>query len=77
MTGLFNLMLGDSIEPDVHIFNVLIKAYANCGMLDRATVIFNEMSEQGVKPDVVTYSTVIAALCRIGKMDDAVENLIR
>ncbi|RCV38762.1 hypothetical protein SETIT_8G167900v2 [Setaria italica] len=32
MTDLFDLMLGDGIAPDDHIFNVLIKGYAKCRM---------------------------------------------
>ncbi|CAL5034853.1 unnamed protein product [Urochloa decumbens] len=71
LKGFCNEKRNDGIVPNCRIFNILIHAYATCGMMGDAMLIFQGMKQQGVKTNAVTYSTIIAAFCRMGRLDDA------
>uniref|UniRef100_A0A5B6ZKG8 Pentatricopeptide repeat-containing protein n=1 Tax=Davidia involucrata TaxID=16924 RepID=A0A5B6ZKG8_DAVIN len=59
------------IELDIFSVNIVIKAFCEMGILDKAYLIMVEMEKMGIKPDVVTYTTLISAFyknnrCEIG-----------
>lgn len=49
------------IELDVFTINIVIKAYCEMGILDKAYLIMVEMARLGIPPDVVTYTTLMSA----------------
>ncbi|KAF6993348.1 hypothetical protein CFC21_010254 [Triticum aestivum] len=73
MIDLFNSMKSNGIEATCHVFNILIGAYAKCGVMDEAMLTFTEMRRQGVSPDVFTYATVIVSLCRTSRLANAID----
>ncbi|XP_030927565.1 pentatricopeptide repeat-containing protein At1g80150, mitochondrial [Quercus lobata] len=59
------------VELDVFSVNIVIKAFCEMGVLDKAYLIMVGMEKLGIKPDVVTYTTLISAFykenrCEIG-----------
>jgi pentatricopeptide repeat protein len=73
MIDLCELMAGDGVVPNLHVYHILIGAFAKCGRMDGAMLFFEDMLKHGLNPNEVTYLTVIAALCRMGRMDDAMD----
>ncbi|KAA8540479.1 hypothetical protein F0562_024602 [Nyssa sinensis] len=49
------------IELDILSVNIVIKAFCEMGILDKAYLIMVEMEKMGIKPDVITYTTLISA----------------
>lgn len=49
------------IQFDIFSFNIVIKAFCEMGILDKAYLVMVEMQKLGVKPDVITYTTLISA----------------
>ncbi|XP_059641892.1 pentatricopeptide repeat-containing protein At1g80150, mitochondrial [Cornus florida] len=59
------------IELDIFSVNILIKAFCEMDILDKAYLVMVEMEKVGIKPDVFTYTTLISAFykknrCEIG-----------
>ncbi|BAT11472.1 Os10g0495400, partial [Oryza sativa Japonica Group] len=61
----------NGIQPDHHVFNILICAYAKQEKVDQAMLVFSKMRQHGLNPNVVCYGTVIDVLCKSGSVDDA------
>ncbi|KAK9281341.1 hypothetical protein L1049_004241 [Liquidambar formosana] len=49
------------IVLDVFSVNIVIKAFCEMGILDKAYLVMVEMEKVGIRPDVVTYTTLISA----------------
>ncbi|KAJ4718369.1 putative Pentatricopeptide repeat-containing protein [Melia azedarach] len=49
------------IQLDIFSVNIVIKAFCEMGILDKAYLILVEMEKLGIKPDVITYTTLISA----------------
>lgn len=59
------------VELDIFSVNIVIKAFCDMYVLDKAYLVMVEMEKLGIKPDVVTYTTLISAFykdnrCEIG-----------
>lgn len=59
------------IELDVYSFNIVIKAFCEMGILDKAYLIMVQMEKLGITPDVVTYTTLIAAFYKASRPEIA------
>ena len=46
---------------DVFSINIVIKAFSDMGVLDKAYLVMVEMGKVGIQPDVVTYTTLMSA----------------
>jgi pentatricopeptide repeat protein len=49
------------VELDIFSVNIVIKAFCDMYVLDKAYLVMIEMEKLGIKPDVVTYTTLISA----------------
>ena len=49
------------VELDIFSVNIVIKAFCDMYVLDKAYLVMVEMEKLGIKPDVVTYTTLISA----------------
>ncbi|XP_010532166.1 PREDICTED: pentatricopeptide repeat-containing protein At1g80150, mitochondrial-like [Tarenaya hassleriana] len=49
------------VQLDTFSFNIVIKAFCEMGVLDKAYLIMIEMEKSGLLPDVVTYTTLMSA----------------
>ncbi|KAL7152528.1 hypothetical protein ABFS83_04G104200 [Erythranthe nasuta] len=49
------------IELDDYSINIVIKAFCEMGILEKAYLVMVEMEKLGITPDVITYTTLIAA----------------
>lgn len=59
----FDIML------DIFSVNIVIKAFCEMGILDKAYLIMVEMEKLGIKPDVVTYTTLISAFYKNNRVE--------
>lgn len=53
------------ISLDAYSFNIIIKAFCEMGLCDKACLVMAEMEKLGVNPDVITYTTLISAFYKI------------
>ncbi|KAJ9190048.1 hypothetical protein P3X46_001284 [Hevea brasiliensis] len=56
---------------DIFSVNIIIKAFCEMGILDKAYLVMVQMEKLGITPDVITYTTLISAFynnnrCEIG-----------
>ncbi|MCL7028685.1 hypothetical protein MKW94_019827 [Papaver nudicaule] len=58
---------------DVILYNVTLKVFRKCRILDGAEKVFEEMIQGGVKPDKITFSTLISCARLAGLPDKAIE----
>lgn len=49
------------VELDIFSVNIVIKAFCDMYVLDKAYFVMLEMEKLGIKPDVVTYTTLISS----------------
>lgn len=49
------------VELDIFSVNIVIKAFCDMYVLDKAYLVMLEMEKLGIKPDVVTYTTLISS----------------
>ncbi|KAJ4847184.1 hypothetical protein Tsubulata_040891 [Turnera subulata] len=59
------------IKLDEFSVNIVVKAFCEMGILDKAYLIMVQMEKLGIRPDVITYTTLISAFyknerCEIG-----------
>ncbi|XP_022889694.1 pentatricopeptide repeat-containing protein At1g80150, mitochondrial-like isoform X1 [Olea europaea var. sylvestris] len=59
------------IELDVFSINIVIKAFCEMGLLDKAYLVMVEMEKMGISPDVITYTTLIAAFYKANRWEIA------
>ncbi|KAI3455337.1 hypothetical protein Pfo_012000 [Paulownia fortunei] len=59
------------IELDVCSVNIVIKAFCEMGILEKAYVVMVEMENLGITPDVITYTTLIAAFYKANRPEIA------
>ncbi|KAI3463396.1 hypothetical protein Pfo_020059 [Paulownia fortunei] len=59
------------IELDVYSVNIVIKAFCEMGILEKAFLVMVEMEKLGITPDVITYTTLIAALYKANRPEIA------
>jgi pentatricopeptide repeat protein len=57
----YRLMREQELKLDVQNYNILIKLFGVCDMLDHAMNLFEEMKDQGVTPTPTTYSVLFSA----------------
>ncbi|KAJ3333214.1 hypothetical protein HDU76_010535 [Blyttiomyces sp. JEL0837] len=60
---------GSSIQPNIAIFNVMIRAYGHSGDFASASQIFEQMQMSGHRPSSATYNILIDSYVKAG--DDA------
>ncbi|KAL2234712.1 UNVERIFIED_CONTAM: Pentatricopeptide repeat-containing protein, mitochondrial [Sesamum indicum] len=59
------------IELDVYSINIVIKAFCEMGILEKAYLVMVEMEKLGITPDVITYTTLIAAFYKVNRPEIA------
>ncbi|KAM7480361.1 hypothetical protein LguiA_028574 [Lonicera macranthoides] len=57
------------IKLDIFSVNIVIKAFCEMGISDKAYLVLLEMQEVGIRPDVVTYTTLISAFYKINRVE--------
>jgi pentatricopeptide repeat-containing protein PET309 len=62
----FRNMIADGLEPDRHVYNILIEDCVRSGMFEDAASIIEEMRNRQLPPLAETYTTIIAALAERG-----------
>ncbi|KAI0276291.1 hypothetical protein BGY98DRAFT_935123, partial [Russula aff. rugulosa BPL654] len=62
----FGKMIADGLEPDRHVYNILIDDCLRRGMFEDAASIIKEMRIRQLPPLAETYTTIIAALAKRG-----------
>nr|GEU38896.1 pentatricopeptide repeat-containing protein At1g63330-like [Tanacetum cinerariifolium] len=68
----FKKLIKDKLcEPDVVMYNTMIKGLCKIGNNIIARQLLRLMDERGCKPDVVTYNNIIDSLCKDQMIDDA------
>ncbi|CAG8490998.1 5114_t:CDS:1 [Ambispora leptoticha] len=60
-----------AIKPEVHLYTILINAYAKQKNLTRVFEIYEDMIKQKIEPTHFTYAILINGNARIGKIDFA------
>ncbi|KAJ9556754.1 hypothetical protein OSB04_011368 [Centaurea solstitialis] len=71
---LFKKLIKEKLcEPNVVIYNTMIKGICKFGNNDIPIALLGLMDQRGCKPDVVTYSTIIDSLCKDEMVDDALK----
>ncbi|CAH9105441.1 unnamed protein product [Cuscuta europaea] len=58
-----------NIHLDIFSLNIIIKAFCEMGILDKAYLVMIEMEKEGISPDVVTYTTLISAFYKVNKAE--------
>ncbi|XP_022979497.1 pentatricopeptide repeat-containing protein At1g80150, mitochondrial-like [Cucurbita maxima] len=58
-----------NIELDIISVNIVVKAFCDMGILNRAYLLILEMEKVGIRPDVVTYTTLISALYKYNQCE--------
>ncbi|KAK6127936.1 hypothetical protein DH2020_038313 [Rehmannia glutinosa] len=59
------------ITLDVYSVNIVIKAFCEMGILEKAILVMVEMEKLGITPDVITYTTLIAAFYKANRAEIA------
>ncbi|CAI0427589.1 unnamed protein product [Linum tenue] len=57
------------IELDTYSMNIVIKAFCEMEILDKAFSIMVQMEKLGIRADVITYTTLIAAFYRKNRLE--------
>ncbi|KAL7163100.1 hypothetical protein ACSBR2_039238 [Camellia fascicularis] len=57
------------IEIDIFSVNIVIKAFCEMGILNKAYLIMVEMEKLGIRPDVYTYTTLLSAFYKNGQSE--------
>ncbi|XP_051152793.1 pentatricopeptide repeat-containing protein At1g80150, mitochondrial [Andrographis paniculata] len=60
-----------NIEIDVYSINIVVKAFCEMGVLDKAGLVLVEMEKWRVTPDVITYTTLISAFYKVNRPEIA------
>ena len=63
------------IIPNIVTLNILINAYSEKGMMDKAEKLFERIIELGGEPDQVTYTALIKGYCLQDNVDRTKEIL--
>ncbi|KAL5562575.1 hypothetical protein UlMin_032322 [Ulmus minor] len=66
-----NLRMVARISPSVEIFNTLMVAFYQDGLVDKVKEIWDEIGDWNCNPNGYSYSILIAAYCDEGEMDEA------
>jgi len=69
-------MSTQGVDPDVVSFNIVLSAFARCGMLGDAESLIGAMVARGIEPDTATLSTAMQA-CAKGKEAQRAERLFK
>ncbi|KAH7568514.1 hypothetical protein JRO89_XS06G0009100 [Xanthoceras sorbifolium] len=66
------------LQLDIFSINIVVKAFCEMGIVDKAYLIMANAEKLGIKPDVVTYTTLISALYknRRGEIGNGLWNLM-
>ncbi|GJT42844.1 hypothetical protein Tco_0951559 [Tanacetum coccineum] len=68
----FKKLIKDKLcEPNVVMYNTMIKGLCKIGNNNIAIQLLRLMDEKGCKPNVVTYNTIIDSLCKDKMVEDA------
>ncbi|KAG8656286.1 hypothetical protein MANES_04G115200v8 [Manihot esculenta] len=64
---------------DTFSVNIIIKAFCEIGILDRAYLVMVQMEKLGIRPDVITYTTLISAFYNNNRLEigNGLWNLMR
>ncbi|KAG8656285.1 pentatricopeptide repeat-containing protein At1g80150, mitochondrial [Manihot esculenta] len=54
---------------DTFSVNIIIKAFCEIGILDRAYLVMVQMEKLGIRPDVITYTTLISAFYNNNRLE--------
>ncbi|XP_021906531.1 pentatricopeptide repeat-containing protein At1g80150, mitochondrial [Carica papaya] len=55
------------ISLDIFSVNIVIKAFCEMGILDKAYLVMVEMEKMGIRPDVVTYTTLMSTFYKYNR----------
>ncbi|THF96232.1 hypothetical protein TEA_010167 [Camellia sinensis var. sinensis] len=66
---LMEIPLKFGIEIDIFSVNIVIKAFCEMGILNKAYLIMVEMEKLGIRPDVYTYTTLLSAFYKNGQSE--------
>ncbi|KAL3840962.1 hypothetical protein ACJIZ3_025553 [Penstemon smallii] len=59
------------IELDVYSVNIVLKAFCEMGILEKAFLLMVKMEKLGIVPDVISYTTLIAAFYKASRPEIA------
>lgn len=57
------------IEIDILSVNIVVKAFCEMGILEKAYLVMLEMEKLGIRPDVYTYTTLISAFYKSNRAE--------
>lgn len=66
-------MRKQKVKPSIVTYGILIKAYGQNNMIERALEIYKEMQENGLQPNEITYGILIDSCIRAGRFEKAKE----
>lgn len=68
---LFGMVRQGGLEPDAHMYTVLIRAYCKCERAALAMRIFEDMMNSSLIPDAITKELLVKSLWKEGKLREA------
>ncbi|XP_027172457.1 pentatricopeptide repeat-containing protein At5g66631 [Coffea eugenioides] len=68
---LFGMVRQSGLEPDAHMYTVLIRAYCKCERAALAMRIFEDMMNSSLIPDAITKELLVRSLWKEGKLREA------
>jgi len=63
----------ENLEPDAHIYGILMDTMAKMGKIDKMIQCFNWMKEAGIQPNAEIFHMIINAMARRKRMPEAIE----
>ena len=68
-------MMDAGMEPNTHVYNLLMNACTKAGQWERTLAVFAEMAHRGVPADVLTWNALMKARSRLAQDPVEVRNL--
>ncbi|KAJ3411344.1 galactokinase [Chytridiales sp. JEL 0842] len=62
-----------SIEPSLHMYNILIRCIGRSSTTPTLPSLLNEMKNLQIEPDAVTYFSMMELFCKQKRLDDAMD----
>ncbi|KAL8128813.1 hypothetical protein V2J09_017968 [Rumex salicifolius] len=68
----YNSLLNEERRiPDLVLYSIMIRGFAEVGRIDDALHLMREMSNNGLVPDTQCYNALIKGYCNLGLLDEA------
>ncbi|KAL5228927.1 hypothetical protein ABZP36_017192 [Zizania latifolia] len=68
--GLLHWMIEDGHIPSLAMYNMIVKCFCQCGIVEEALGVKVEMISREVRPDFDTYQALVTCLCRLERSID-------